>query len=135
MSAAPAVITVLRLFVPGEPQPKARPRVVQLQSNPPRTVAYTPKSTKDAEATIGWHIHAAYPGLQTDADHNWTVVVIFYSNRRADIDNLSKTVLDACNSIVWRDDGQVTMLHAERGSLREGHAPGTDILLERGLLR
>ena len=135
MTAPPAALTVLRLFVPGEPQPKARPRVVRVPGSIRSAVAYTPKSTKDAEATIGWHIHAAYLGLQVDADHNWSVVVFFYSNRRADIDNLAKTVLDACNNIVWRDDSQVTTLHAERGSLREGHEPGTDILLERGLLR
>lgn len=41
-----------------------------------------------------------------------TVRLAFYAStrQRRDVDNLTKTVLDACNGIAWRDDAQVVRL-------------------------
>lgn len=47
---------------------------------------------------------------------NLEVHICFYLNhqRRTDIDNLSKGVLDSCNGIVWKDDRQIMTLNLEK---------------------
>lgn len=44
-------------------------------------------------------------------------VSIFYvphDRRRRDIDNVAKTIMDACNGVLWADDSQIDVLHVER---------------------
>lgn len=33
---------------------------------------------------------------------------------RPDIDNLAKAIMDACNGVLWDDDGQITSLSAQK---------------------
>ncbi len=98
---------VVRAVVPGQPVSKQRPRF-----NKKTGRAVTPQVTKNAEAWVGTFLRQAFPDV--DRDHDWAVTLQFYSkdNRRRDVDNLVKLVLDAANGIIWRDDTQVTELHA-----------------------
>lgn len=100
------------------PRAKGRPRMTRTGR------AYTPKTTKDAEALIG----ASWDGPRFDGPVD--VVVTFARNEikvtvrshktehksrvRGDIDNLCKTVLDGLNGVAWDDDRQVVVLQASK---------------------
>lgn len=110
------------LTVLGSPVPKGRPRVVKGH-------AYTPKRTRDYEklvrdyAALEWH-------LQEPMDGRLAVTLRYYmaSARRADLDNLCKSVLDALQGVVFANDDQVEVLHAERYIDRDN--PRAEILVE-----
>lgn len=101
---------MVRIVVPVDAVPKGRPRVTR------RGFAYTPKRTKDFEALVARH-----------AAKKWGVrppfggpvrVEIFYqprTNRRSDVDNVAKAVMDALIGIVYEDDSQVRTLVVVRG--------------------
>lgn len=104
---APAAL--YRLTVPGEPVPKARPRV------DPRTMRiYTPATTVKAEHNLGWRFKQAYPGIEPDAVTRFGVRVIFHCHWEGsgDVDNKIKTVLDALQGVVYANDKQVDEIHA-----------------------
>lgn len=37
-----------------------------------------------------------------------------YHSKKSDLDNLVKYVLDACNTILYKDDGQIAEIHAKK---------------------
>lgn len=96
--------TILRVTVPGEPVPKARPRVVDGHT-------YTPSRTKQAEERLQWAFRQALPPGFVPTTEPVVLVVEFYreSKRRVDGDNLQKLVQDAMNGIVVADDSQIKM--------------------------
>ena len=96
-------MTTIRFEIPHQPQPKQRPRVVGKR-------AYTPDRTRDYERLIAWYAGIAHPDNPLSGDL-W-VTCYFYrkGQRRADVDNLLKAVLDACNGILWHDDQQIVAL-------------------------
>ena len=113
--------------IPGEPVSKERPRVTKRKG---KSITYTPKGTRVAELAIAWETVAQNPGITLEAELNFRVDVLFVSksNRRRDIDNMIKLVLDALNGVVYRDDSQVVEIHAvmARGSAED---PRTDIIV------
>lgn len=50
-----------------------------------------------------------------------------YHSKKPDIDNLLKTVLDAANGHVWKDDGQIVEIHSSK---RYAEVPKIKIKLE-----
>lgn len=105
------VITVM-----GEPVPKQRVRVVNNH-------AYTPQKTKDAENKIAFRWVAKYKSKIIE--NPVCIEIVFamkkpkakttkYVQKRPDIDNLAKTVLDALNGIAYVDDKQVVKLVATK---------------------
>lgn len=98
-----------RLVVPGEAVPKARPRLDRRHMR-----IYTPTTTAQAEHDIGWRFRQQYPGVEPDKVARFAVVLTFYCGRgaRGDVDNRTKTVLDALNRVVYWDDRQIDELHA-----------------------
>ena len=113
--------------IPGEPVSKERPRVTKRKG---KSITYTPKGTRVAELAIAWETVSQNPGITMEADLDFRVDVLFVSksNRRRDIDNMIKLVLDALNGVVYKDDSQVVEIHAvmARGSAEE---PRTDIII------
>lgn len=66
------------------------------------------KSTKEA---MGWEIKSQWKHRPLTGDVS--VLVYFYvPNNRSDIDNFLKGFLDCMTGIVWKDDHQITELHA-----------------------
>lgn len=102
---APAVL--YRLAVAGEPVPKARPRLDRRSMR-----IYTPAPTVKAEHDIGWRFKQQYPGVEPDKVARFGIRVVFHCRNRADVDNLTKTVLDGLQHLVWANDSQVDELHA-----------------------
>ena len=118
-------MTRIEFNVLGEPQGKARPRVV-------RGHAYTPVKTAAYEDHIRLAYKAAACGRQP-AEKGVTLqitVVAYYAIpksaskpirdlmaigtirpvKKPDVDNIGKIVLDALNGIAYHDDAQVTEL-------------------------
>lgn len=93
--------------VPGRPVPKKRPRVAYQGR---RAVTYTPRETKDYEQAVGW---AARPHFRQPLEGMVGVNLQFFvarKDRRGDIDNLAKSVLDGLNGIAFADDRQIVGL-------------------------
>jgi Holliday junction resolvase RusA-like endonuclease len=101
-------MTGFALSIPGEPVPKARPRVYGRR-------AITPKRTLDAEQRIRQAFHERYPG-STPNEGNVELSACFYMNKtgRPDLDNLLKLVMDALNGLAYQDDSQVVRFHASK---------------------
>lgn len=122
LTSIPSKRFTLDIFA--EPKPKQRPRG---SSN---GKFYTPAQTTEAEARIGWLMKARYPGLRPDGDHAFGIRLLFRCSaargRPADIDNLTKLVLDGLNGILWADDSQVEEVTARVVRSRE-HVPSTRI--------
>lgn len=119
----------LTFVVPGTPIPKGRPRVVHRPGQP--TVTITPKRTKQYEA----HAKAyAWQGRQR-ARGRWPLdaryrveIRIYRADAVGDCDNIAKSLLDACNGILWTDDSQVDDLHVIR--VREPDGAGDRLVVE-----
>lgn len=90
--------------VPGQPVPKARPRVVAGRT-------YTPERTKRAEQRIAEYFKVAYPHLKpTWEPVSLSLTFSLKGLRTSDWDNLAKLVCDALNGKAWVDDKQI--IHA-----------------------
>lgn len=122
---------MIRFEVCGEPQGKARPRVIRNRNGTVR--AYTPQKTKDYE----WEIAKAYIAAAGDRICVGAVEISIDATMRIpkstskkmrekmlrdqvmpqkkpDVDNIAKAVCDALNGIAYRDDSQVTLLVAKK---------------------
>ena len=120
-------IRVLHFMIPGQPVPKARPRIVFRRG---RAHAMTPKRTAEAEATIRSAV--AIQGGAMHHDGPVALLAQFYrhGHRPADLDNLLKLPLDALNGLLWLDDSQVLVLLAEK---HDGQAhPRTCLMVALG---
>jgi Holliday junction resolvase RusA-like endonuclease len=91
--------------------PKARPRVVRSKTG--RPVTYTPTSTKSYEKTVAYLALAHRPdGWPLDERYAFRFEVP--AATRGDLDNLTKSVLDALTGIAWKDDSQIDVLDVIR---------------------
>lgn len=93
---------ILELSIPGEPKSKERPR------HGANSNTFTPKATRDAEAVIGMLARAQMRGT-APAEGPVGVAAEFYcgTRHRKDADNMLKTLTDAMNNIVYKDDWQI----------------------------
>ena len=89
------------LDIPGDPVPKARPRVY-------RGHAVTPQRTRDAETRIRSEFRRRYPHA-TPMTGPVELKLAFHMSKRGrpDYDNLAKLVTDALNGLAYMDDQQV----------------------------
>lgn len=119
-------MTPYTLTIPGRPTGKGRPRFVRATGR-----TYTPSATLSAEQRIQ---AAAFAALLTRLDGPVRLTVIAFNEippswsrkraaeartevhdqRKPDIDNLVKLVMDALNGIAWADDKQVVELLAAK---------------------
>lgn len=103
LKAAGAGGVPIFIEIEGEPRSKARPRFAGGKGRRP----YSDKKQVAHERTLRILMKAVVrkPLVGTVA-----IACMFYrsSNRRVDLDNLLKQVLDAGNTILWADDMQVT---------------------------
>lgn len=107
----------IEFTVVGEPVAKARPRVTRSGA------VYTPKKTSDYESIVRMILNASMP-LKTHLEPPIRAELNFhfssarkkcgYKVTRSDLDNLVKSVLDACNGIAYKDDAGVAVLVARK---------------------
>lgn len=101
--------TLIKLTIPGDPVPKARPRLSL------RGGVYTPPQTRHAEARLLSHLKANYPALQPAVGQfSVSVDAYFKGAPKIDLDNVLKLVLDALNKRVWHDDVAVIQIWARK---------------------
>jgi len=95
------------LTIPGNPIPKARPRVVKGR-------AYTPDRTREWEKTVSTWAGLFYQNEPSKA--RLKVSLRFYRKTRhkCDLDNLVKAVLDGLQGVLFVDDSQIDDIHARR---------------------
>lgn len=101
-------MTGFAITIPGDPIPKARPRVYGGHG-------ITPRRTLDAEKRVRDAFQARYPD-STPNDGPVEISAVFYMPKRGrpDLDNLLKLVMDALNGLAYRDDAQVMRFHATK---------------------
>jgi Holliday junction resolvase RusA-like endonuclease len=98
--------------VPGEPKSKSRHRSGVRNG---RMYHYKDEATATAQATVGVLFRqAAGPVGPPPDDDGFGVSMDFYltTRRRHDVDNFVKLVLDGLTGVAWKDDSQVTEIHA-----------------------
>lgn len=114
----------LRFTVPGQPVGKARARVVL---NRGKVRAFTPDKTVRFENLVRCAFVAAYPNhvplegpvsltataffpvpksMKVPKGIDWAKDFIAHTHR-PDADNVSKSICDAGNGVIWRDDSQI----------------------------
>lgn len=117
------------VFVNCKPLGKARPRFMTMGG---KVHTYTPKATKDMEKLIadvyqasgGKHygedmLHISIiakfnPPKSTSKKKIIELLKSLYYDKKPDVDNIAKLVLDALNGIAYTDDKQVVALHCEK---------------------
>ena len=99
--------STFRLTVLGNPIPKARARVTKQGT-------HTPERTRDYEKLV--RDSAALAWRRPPLTGQIAITLCFYraSARRVDVDNLVKAIADSLQDIVFENDGQVSVLHAEK---------------------
>lgn len=122
----------VRLFIPGDPVPKGRPRAFQMQRG--RIGHYTPKKTRNwetetrriareamqaktlMEGPVRLEVMAVFsaPGSWPRWKRNLVENQHIFPTGRSDVDNVVKALSDALNGVVWHDDGQVVDLVARK---------------------
>jgi Holliday junction resolvase RusA-like endonuclease len=114
------VVFTVQLTIYGTPVPKGRARVTTVGGH---ARAYTPKATAAWEAEIRRQAAQQYSG--PPLDYALSVTAIFYLPRpktckrcvpsvRPDLDNYIKALTDALNDVLWKDDGQIVSVTAEK---------------------
>jgi Holliday junction resolvase RusA-like endonuclease len=93
----------LRFKVEGRPVGKERPRIGK------NGHIYTPTKTKAYERTVGWRFLMAKGTTPWSLEGCFFVSVVFRrgDNRRADVDNVLKAILDGLKGVAYNDDAQV----------------------------
>ena len=95
--------------IPGPPKPKDRPRF--------SGHAYTTKATKDYEHVVTLSALAAlvqHPGWDTSGRFGIRVTFFMGDKRKRDLDNCLKSVTDALNKLLYKDDSQLDAISAYR---------------------
>lgn len=115
--------SVIEFTIPGDPVPKGRPKSARIGN---RAILYTPKKTRAYEAYIASAAKDYTPsgGL---LEGPLRVSLSFYFKRpkslskkclyhvkRPDIDNIIKSILDALEGVIYKNDSQVVELHATK---------------------
>ena len=100
------------LDIEGVANTKGRPRVTSYGT-------YTPEVTQRWEQRVGWEFKRLYgtPKLSGPVS-----VRIEFNQKRGDLDNLAKAILDGLNEIAWIDDSQVCQLLLFRPPEPKGRA-------------
>lgn len=115
--------------VPGTIKGKGRPRV-----NSYTGMIYTPTTTKDYECLVEQYFLLKYPRFKTlegrvgvnitatfnipkstkKSDREKMIQNEISPNKKPDIDNIVKIILDAMNKFAFKDDTQITKLSVEK---------------------
>lgn len=130
----------MEFVVIGNPVPKGRPKVSIINGHP---VVYAPAKTRQAESNIRAQIVSQLPVGFVPFDEALVVELTFvrtkpkstskkvlYPITKPDIDNTIKTVLDAMDSVVFRDDSVIVHLIASKRFANEDEGPHTKIRVD-----
>lgn len=139
-------MAMIRFVVPGECVGKARPRVYRTKTG--RTQAITPQKTVSYENLVKWVLTNTenFKPLVGEIEAHITVYMLMAKSmskkdrrlveegkknptKKPDIDNLAKSILDACNGIAYKDDAYVTKATIEKKYASDGEEARTEVIL------
>ena len=114
------------LIIYQEPRAKGRPRFTR------SGIAFTPKTTRDAEKIVRFEMGDAFE--EEPFDSPIKVIMRFGMTRpktvkkskrplpsvKPDLDNIAKLYCDSGNGILWSDDALICSLHLEKKYCEEG---------------
>lgn len=122
-----------RFKIPGEPVPKARPRVTR------QGHAYTPRKTADYEALVKdcyrlqggkymgdsaivsmIELRFEIPKSYGKSKRERIMAGEIKHTKKPDVDNCVKAILDALNGIAYKDDSQIVELTVDKQYTDEG---------------
>lgn len=138
------VVNEVLFFVPGQPVPKKRPRVMK------SGVTFTPKESLYYENRVLGAYKQKYPMREPTKDPLRLCVTFSFPIpqsakrkklpdkiqpgdqfvHRPDLDNLVKSVLDALNGVAFADDAQVVMIVAQKVY---GAIPGATVTITEAI--
>lgn len=110
--SGPVEVDIVDVTIDDGTMPARRPRCTCVGG---RAMAYNDAGYRGELERLGWLLTAARkPRGPVSGDV--IVELIFYRPTRAavDVDNLTKTILDAGKNVLWRDDDQVVGLHVRK---------------------
>src|SRR3990167_10194280 len=100
---------MITFIVPGKPVPQERR--VHIRGG----WAYDPPKSRAAKKAVRLIAISAHKGRSEPSDYSFIVEMIFCGPHwGADVDNLSKLILDSLKGIWWKDDHQVTEINARK---------------------
>jgi len=114
-------VNTYSLTIPGNPIPKARPRIVNGR-------AYTPERTAEWEEIVRNTAMLQWTGRPLGGPLSILMHFSRKNRRRCDLDNLVKAVLDGLQGVVFADDWQIVTLAASKSVNRDD--PGVEIEIE-----
>ena len=133
----------MKFTIKGKPLAKARP---QFSGRHGKFRTYTPQTTATYENLVKLEASKHFP---TPLEGPVYVSIVFYlprpqhliwktkpmhaihSDKRPDIDNLAKSVIDGLNGVAFKDDGQISILHLYK-LYHAGHeGPRTEIVVKK----
>lgn len=141
----------LKLFIPGKPIPKGRPRsrVTTPKDRKPFVQVYTDHETVAWEDTVAWTAKRQILSIPPDDDGEFTLPfegrvimdlrfnlarpkyaknIPYPMKSRSDVDNLAKSVMDGLQKAgVLANDNLVTDLMIRKRFVEEGHPEGVEI--------
>ena len=135
---------ILRLFVPGQPVAKGRPRLTIRAGHaraftPAKTVAYEGLIALAGQQAMNGHdpyecalsmsVRAIFqiPMSWSKRKRLDAIAGLVWHTSKPDGDNVLKAVGDGLNGIVWRDDSQLSSCYISKAY---GATPGLDIRVE-----
>ena len=95
----------IKLWFPGNPIPKGRPIVTF-------SGTYTPEITRLWEEEVGWQCRSQFDHRPLEGPLGIEFIFFRENRRKVDIDNLEKSMLDALQGILFKDDAQVKDKHS-----------------------
>lgn len=121
----------------GTPVPKGRPRFTRQGRTytPKKTYDYETEVAKEARAAMGSSealetpvavfVHVTFPIPQSYSKKRSEACLSGFEKhiKRPDLDNCIKAITDGMNGVVYKDDSQITSLHATK-------VYGTDAMVE-----
>ena len=128
---------MITFTVYGNAEPKARARTVRLKNG--RTVSYTPGKTAAWEDSIKLQALEHRPGKLLDGPLVLEVTFFLqrpqsrpkkcrYPDRKPDLDNLIKSLKDACEGIIYTNDSRIVEEHVKK---EYGDPPRVEVKIYR----
>lgn len=71
---------------------------------------YMSKDGKDLKENYQWQLKSQYKGKPLKTDIDLRIELFFGDNRKRDIDNYNKIVIDSLTGILFEDDSQIQSL-------------------------
>jgi crossover junction endodeoxyribonuclease RusA len=105
-------MSLVTFTVPSEPKSKSRHRMGVRGG---KVYHYKDQATAAAQDEVALYYRQARGPGQPDDRSGFAVAMEFHLKRRQrrDVDNMVKLVLDALTGMAWKDDSQVTEIHAK----------------------